>query len=353
MLPHLNDFNNYLLSNGYSSKTISNYNRDLSAFESFLILKDIKFKDIKRKTIDSFKGILRTPDQSKLFTDALIRNNRAKMPQNESKNNKGVNPHLKDINSVEMLSSSSINRMLSSLRKYFRYLIINDYFCPIPPDKIEFVKREKKITNLTDFENFVKLIEFPTVIEKNNFVKLRNRAFLELLFSTGMRISEACNLNIDQVGKKDLLNKNFLVNEKVFITGKGKKQRFVYLTPRAQYFLSEYLNIRDDDLPAVFIPQKGTRKNSENPLKIRVSTNYFQMKIAQYRKLLGINVKTSAHSLRHGFATFMADNGASVAALQTLLGHESLTTTTRYLHTSQKLAEDTQKEHHPLSNLDL
>jgi site-specific recombinase XerD len=97
--------------------------------------------------------------------------------------------------------------------------------------------------------------------------------------------------------------------------------------------------------PALFIPFSGGRdgKHSE-----RLSTNYFQEKIAQYRRKLGIQIPTSAHSLRHGFATYLAEEGASPVALQVLLGHSSLNTTTKYVHASEKFAEETVKEHHPL-----
>src|SRR4030067_2433228 len=116
--------------------------------------------------------------------------------------------------------------------------------------------------------------------------------------------------------------------------GKGKKQRFVYLTPRATEHLDHYLVTRKDALPALFIPYSG--RNVTNA-KRRISTNYLQEKIKKYREKLKINVPTSAHSLRHGFATYLAEEGASPAAIQILLGHESLDTTTRYVHASDKL----------------
>ena len=80
----------------------------------------------------------------------------------------------------------------------------------------------------------------------------------------------------------------------------------------------------------------------------RLSVNYLQAKIAQYRRRLGIIVPTSAHSLRHGFATYLAEEGASPAAIQVLLGHESLHTTDKYVHASDKFASDTHKKYHPL-----
>ena len=133
---------------------------------------------------------------------------------------------------------------------------------------------------------------------------------------------------------------------KLFITGKGKKQRFVYLTHRAVTHINEYLAKRVDSYPALFIPTSGSRLKGSDP---RISTNYMQMKIAQYRRLLRIVVPMSAHTIRHAYATYLAENGANPAAIQVLLGHESLQTTTRYVHTSDKFAEETHRDFHPVS----
>ncbi len=272
--------------------------------------------------------------------------------------------------------------MLSALRSYLRYRIEFDLDVPIAPDAIKLLKTERKKSQVAEIEDLVRLIECPMVFEKNPKVALRNRAMLEMLFATGMRISELINLNIEQISSAG----------KIFIMGKGKKERFVYLTPRSLSWLDKYLEIRikharsennydekksDEfsnilvseretykyikmiekfresgflssfDSPALFIPFSGGR---DGKMKNRLSTNYFQEKISEYRKKLGIIVPTSAHSLRHGFATYLAENGASPAAIQVLLGHESLNTTTRYVHASDKFAEKTHKGSHPLSS---
>jgi integrase/recombinase XerD len=132
---------------------------------------------------------------------------------------------------------------------------------------------------------------------------------------------------------------------KIFVKGKGKKERFVYLTERAKNHIDNYLATRNDNNPALFIPYRGRNAGTS---KGRVSTNYLQMKIKQYRERLGISVPTSAHSLRHGFATYLAEQGANPAAIQVLLGHESLHTTTRYVHASDRYAEKVHKKYHPL-----
>ncbi|MCK9369022.1 tyrosine-type recombinase/integrase [Candidatus Dojkabacteria bacterium] len=277
------------------------------------------------------------------------------------------------------LDARSVNRMLSALRSYLKYRIEFDLDIPIAPDAIKLIKAEKKKSQVAELSELVKLIECPIEFETKKDVGIRNRTMLELLFSTGMRISELVNLNLDQIN----------LEGKLFILGKGKKQRFVYLTPRALGWLDKYLEVRfkhafvedretsnanrtSDNMelkfdkykyiemleqyrksgyitkfssPALFIPFNGRRSGKENT---RISTNYFQERIAIYRKRIGILVPTSAHSLRHGFATYLAENGANPAAIQILLGHESLNTTTRYVHASDKYAQDTVKDKHPL-----
>jgi site-specific recombinase XerD len=126
-----------------------------------------------------------------------------------------------------------------------------------------------------------------------------------------------------------------------------QKERFVYLTPRATHHLKNYLTLRQSDSDYLFIPLRGANANEKNK---KISTNYLQERIKYYRQAKDITVPLSAHSLRHGFATYLAESGANPAAIQILLGHESLETTTRYVHASDKYAEETHKKFHPLKN---
>ena len=309
MLPHIDDFLLNLRANRYSPKTIYNYERDLKVFDKFITESNIDFNKISKKTITYYKSYLVSRDRE---TALLSRN-------------------------VEKeLDSRSINRMLSALRSYLRYLLDIDYQCPIAPEAIKLTKTGQKHPQVTEFSDLVKLIESPTSLESNHRISLRNRAMLEVLFATGMRISELCNLNRNQID----------ASGSIFITGKGRKQRFVYLTPRAKLHLDSYLATRKDTAPALFIPYSGRNVTKS---KRRISTNYLQDRIKRYREKLRINVPTSAHSLRHGFATYLTEEGANPAAIQILLGHESLDTTTRYVHASDKYAEETHRKYHPLA----
>ncbi|MCG2689671.1 tyrosine-type recombinase/integrase, partial [Candidatus Parcubacteria bacterium] len=204
------------------------------------------------------------------------------------------------------------------------------------PEMVKLVKNEKKSPRVGQLEEIIKLIESPSQLEKNKKVALRNRAIFEMLFSTGMRISELVNLKMNQIDKTG----------RIFIMGKGKKERFVYLTERSEVHLKQYLEIRGiHETPYVFIPFRGRNKNQKYK---KISTNYIQERIKKYRELLGINIPISCHGIRHAFATYLAENGANPAAIQILLGHESLDTTTRYVNASNKYAEKIHRQFHPL-----
>lgn len=295
ILPLYKNFFLQLKVNNYSKETLYNYRRDLDLFNSFLLEQSISFSQISRLTINEFKALL----------------------------------HDKE------LDPQSINRHLSSIRSYLRFLIEMEEDVPLPPDAITLVKTTKKNPRVPELYELIKLIEYPETAELDKRAGLRNRAMLELLFSTGLRISELISLNVKDIDESG----------RIFVLGKGKKERFVYLTPRAYQHIKRYLHIRKDKSPALFIPYKGKNVHDEDK---RISTNYLQMKIKKYRELLNINVPISAHTIRHSFATYLAEEGANPAAIQVLLGHESLNTTTRYVHASDRYAEKIHTDHHPL-----
>lgn len=309
-IAHFEDFFSSLKAKGYSTETTYNYERDLSVFDDFLNGCSHSFDQISSQTINDFK----------IYLTSQVRRTTAG-------------------NSVSSkLSAGSINRTLSSLRSYFKYLVDMDHKVPIAPSAIKLLKMPHTHARVAELDSLIELIESPLTFERNKRIAFRNRMMLEVLFATGMRISELLSLNRDQINDTG----------KILVRGKGKKERFVYLTDRAKSLLKDYLLTRSDDNPALFIPYSG--RNS-GMAKVRISPNYLQMKIKRYKELLGIIVPTSAHSFRHGFATYLAEGGANPAAIQILLGHESLQTTTRYVHASDKYAENTHKEFHPLKKL--
>ena len=251
MLPHLDEFLLNLQANKYSQETVYNYERDLKVFDTFLSESGIIFEQLDKKAIIFYKSYLGSLDRKTAI-----------LAQHGEKE----------------LDSRSVNRMLSSIRSYLRYLIDMDYTCPLPPEVVKLTKAGKKHPQVAEFDELVKLIESPTSLESDPKVALRNRAMLEMLFATGMRISELCKLNRNQVDSTG----------RIFITGKGRKQRFVYLTPRAKLHLDNYIASRDDSAAALFVPYSG--RNVAKP-KRQISTNYLQERIKRYREKLKIKVK--------------------------------------------------------------
>lgn len=311
-LPYLEDFLLRLRTNNFSEKTIENYENDLRVFEKFLD-QDVRlpFSKFGKAHIDLYKAFLASRDR---------------------KTAKGLQKRRKD-----RLSARTMNRMLSSLRSFLKYLIQTDRPCPVPPEAVDLVKTPRVKTRVAELDAFQRLLEAPTAFEKDRFMALRNRALLETLFATGMRLSEILSLDrthIDGSGR-------------IFVRGKGKKERFVYLTPRADRHLRDYLKERKDAFPALFIPLRGRNANSE---KARLSPNYVEMVVKRYKERLRINIPVTVHSFRHAFATYLAEEGASPAALQILLGHESLDTTTKYVNPSDRFAEETHRKYHPLKH---
>jgi len=345
-LPYYNEFFLELINSNYSDKTVANYQRDVESFEAFLDDMNLNFKNLNKLDISRFKEYLRSGKYLKAvreFRKKYKINVKDVTSGDKKKTSSSISRRLSMYSG--RLSSHSVNRMLSALRTYFKFLNELDYKTPISSDSIKLVKMEKKLGHVAELEELISLIEAPMAFEKNKKVMLRNRAMLEILFSTGMRISEL--INLDRENFKLDEDKKKVLDLKVYILGKGKKERFVYITERAKIHLEIYLNVRKDDYPALFIPYRGARIGTKNPYIVRVSTNYLQAKIKEYRVKLGINLPTSAHSLRHGFATYLAENGANTAAIQKLLGHESLQTTSKYVHSSDKFAEKSHKEFHP------
>ncbi len=311
MLPLFDDFLLFLKTNRYSKETLYNYERDLLTFARFLLDSHTNFFQVDKKHVAYYKAYLLSQDR--------------------------VVP-LEGRKKTGELSGTSINRMLSVIRTYLKFLIDMDQPVPIPPEAIKLVKTTRTHPKIAELSELIKLIEAPTRLEKDPRAAARNRAMLETLFATGMRISELASLSRDQLDDTG----------RIFILGKGKKERFVYLTNRARFYIDAYLRLRDDRLPALFIPYKGRGVTSANK---RISTNYLQERIKLYRRLVRINIPISAHTLRHGFATYLSEGGANPAAIQILLGHESLDTTTRYVHTSDRYAEETHHKFHPLKDI--
>lgn len=221
---------------------------------------------------------------------------------------------------------SSIGRKLAAIRSFFRFLLRRGTIVKNPAELIATPKKEQRLPFHLDIDQATSLMETPNDDQK---YALRDRAILELLYSSGLRVSELTGLNIGELD---------LAAGMVRVTGKGGKERIVPVGSRALEALQEYLDQRSDDTAkgALFLNTRGGRINRRSVARI---VDAHVMRIAAFKRI-------SPHTLRHTFATHMLEGGADLRAIQELLGHASLSTTQKYTHVSiDRLMEVYDKAH--------
>ena len=274
----------------YSSNTITGYKNHLELFCNFLRDKDIK----KFDSVDY----------------GLIRNY---------------------INYLYELgySGKSLCNHISSIRSFFKYLINENIISNNPMILVENPKIEKKLPKYLYYDDMERLLSMP---DTNTDVGLRDALILELLYVTGIRVSELINIKLSSID---------FSNKKIKITGKGNKQRIVMYGNKCSELIDKYLKIRcnflHDDNDYLLLGVKGKKINDR---VIRQIISSLALKAS-------INLKISPHTLRHTFATHMLNDGADLRSVQELLGHENLATTTIYTHVSNERLRSVYLHSHP------
>jgi integrase/recombinase XerC len=221
---------------------------------------------------------------------------------------------------------SSIGRKLAAIRSFFRFLLRRGIIVKNPAELIATPKKEQRLPFHLDIDQATTLMEAPDSEQK---YALRDRAILELLYSSGLRVSELTGLNIGELDLADGMAR---------VTGKGGKERIVPVGSRALEALREYLDQRSGDpvRSALFLNTRGGRINRRSVARI---VDAHVLRIAAFKRI-------SPHTLRHTFATHMLEGGADLRAIQELLGHASLSTTQKYTHVSiDRLMEVYDKAH--------
>jgi len=222
---------------------------------------------------------------------------------------------------------------LISLRSFLRYLAKNDVET-LSPEKIELPKSESQSLKFLTEEQVERLINSPSISKVSG---LRDKAILEVLFSTGLRVSELTGLNKDQM---DFKRKEFGV------IGKGGRPRVVFLSVRAIRWLKEYLAKRTDNWKPLFVRFSGKVSESNEGEKMRLSVRSVQRIVAKYVKKSKLPIKITPHGLRHSFATDLLTRGADIRSVQEMLGHKNISTTQIYTHvTNAQLREIHEKFH--------
>ena len=240
-----------------------------------------------------------------------------------------IENYLKHLRVID-LSNSSINRKLSSLKHFFNYLSKTKLLKSNPVINISGPKNSKVLPKSLSIIDVNSLIEAP---DCSNFIGLRDRAMIELMYATGVRISELINLEYSNID----LNRSLIK-----VMGKGGKERMIPFGDDALTWLINYIEFRRKNNLSLnsrdfFISQQGKK----------ITRQAFWHRIKIYLKVSGLSMDVSPHTLRHAFATHLLNNGADLRSVQMLLGHSDLSTTQIYTHIAKQRLSDMVKQHHP------
>jgi len=295
MEDYIDQFMAYLeIERNYSPNTVSSYRTDLLDFKKFL--SDVNgslpsIREIDRLTIRSYLANLQE----------------------------------------RQLARSSVLRKLSSIRSFFKYLCQRGHLDVDPTATLATPKAQRKLPEFLESSEVEALLEAP---DAGTTIGLRDRAILELLYSTGMRVSELLSLDLTDLDRQTALVK---------VRGKGKKERLLPVGSVAISALENYLAYRHElgggkSAQAIFLSQRGTRIPDRKSILRRIK---------KYAQAAGIQKNITPHTLRHTFATHMLNAGADLRSVQELLGHASLSTTQIYTHVTRERLKELHEKCHP------
>jgi len=229
------------------------------------------------------------------------------------------------------MKKNTQNYHLIALRAFLKFLRKRDIES-LNPERIELAKTSGRDLDLITAQELERLMNGP---KGDDLGSLRDRAILELFFSTGLRVSELCNLNQDL----DLSRDEFSVR------GKGEKVRVVFLSPSAKKAVAEYIKKRGDMSDALFVSYGKGGKSVGKDLS-RITPRSIERIVKQYAVKAGITRKVTPHVIRHSFATDLLENGADLRSVQALLGHANIATTQVYTHVTDKHLREVHKQFH-------
>ena len=284
---NLRSFLNYLLvDKGLSNNTAKAYEADISSFFQWLDNEDLKYKNLQEDHINQYISFL----------------------------------------FQRKMRSSSVNRKISSIKSFYIFLVKRNFVKNSPLNDLVTPKQEKYLPESMSEAEVDKLLNSPDV---SNKIENRDKAMIEMLYATGMRISELVNLKITDVDMKRCVVKVF---------GKGSKERLVPFGETALDSLRSYLNEREQSSSKeIFLSNRGKKMT-------RVA---FWQRVKVYLIRENLKNSISPHTLRHAFATHLLNRGADLRSVQLLLGHSDLSTTQIYTHIAKQRLSDVLKKHHP------
>ena len=277
---------------GYSKKTIISYEKDLELFNKYL--KENKITNINNINYDTIRKYLSYMHDNKY-------------------------------------EASSISRKISTLRTFFKYNIKEKNIKNNPMTLISNPKREKKLPKYLNYEEMERLLNS---IDTSELEGIRDRLIIELLYSTGIRVSELVNIKIKDIKIKE---------QQINILGKGNKERIVLFGEQAKEMIKIYLNAYKDFFKGNILNEYLLINNKGKQL----STNKIELIVKDVLRKSALKLNISPHTLRHTFATHMLDSGADLKSVQELLGHENLKTTAIYTHVSNERLKNVFLHSHP------
>lgn len=296
---HITDFLEYLeLERNASQLTIRNYDHYLRRFQAFA--GEISPKEINQEMVRKYRLYL---------------------------------SRYQDPKTGETLKRITQNYFMIALRAFLKYLAKIDIET-LSAEKVELGETDPRPLKVLPDDDLRRLLAAPEISTPEG---LRDKAILEMLFSTGLRVSELTRLNRDQVN---------LDRREFGVIGKGGKQRIVFLSDDAVEWVGRYLEGRGDDWKPLFIRYSGEKQPTKDGENMRITTRSIQRIVEKYVKKMGLPVKASPHTLRHSFATDLLINGADLRSVQELLGHANISTTQIYTHITNKQLREVHQAFH-------
>lgn len=292
----IDEFLDYLsVEKGCSPLTIRNYKHYLSRLDEWIISKNSKatLQNINNETVHNFRAYL------------------AKL---------GLGKKTQGYHAI-------------ALRSFLKWLLRNDYQV-MAPDKIELPKIPDRQVKFLNGEQIDRLLNAPNSSDIQGF---RDKAILEVLFSTGLRVSELTSLDIDKI---DFERKEF------GITGKGGRARVVFLSTRSIEYLKRYLAERKDHFKPLFIRHKGKMDPTTSDEKMRLTPRSVERLVKKYVRKVKLPVEATPHTMRHSYATDLLVAGADIRSVQEMLGHKNISTTQIYTHVTNKQLKDIHETFH-------
>lgn len=256
------------------------------------------------------------------------------LPEGISKIEKINRQHIREFLAQEFdfgLTGKTVARRLASIKSFFNYLLRTEQIKYSPATQIKTPKTSKTLPNFVDEKLIKRLMECP---DNSTMTGLRDRAILELFYSTGIRLSELISLNIGCID---------ITNQLIKVYGKGNKERIIPFGNKAKHWLENYLNHRG----LTFYSAASNTPLFVNSKDKRVPSSTVQRRIRNYIKFVAEGQRLGPHILRHSFATHLMDNGADIRAVKDLLGHSSLSSTQVYTHIQPEKMKKIYKQAHP------